>query len=155
MKLNFGREKNWSFVRGALVKSRKCLPKIIQMPKWIQVTSTTLEFISVSISVITIPIPKGNSVSIFGIKNLAGASQKIGGSPLFPMKGLLLKKKRNSRGIVQNKSSRKIFKMCSRQSLQYKNTDRKYRYRLYLIPYYLQVLGTVVEPTCMYVFPGT
>jgi hypothetical protein len=38
-------------------------------------------------SVFTIPIPKENSVSIFGIKNLAGAPQKIGGSPLFPKKG--------------------------------------------------------------------
>jgi hypothetical protein len=28
-----------------------------------------------------------NSVSIFGIKTLAGAPQKIGGSPLFPKKG--------------------------------------------------------------------
>ncbi len=35
----------------------------------------------------TIPIPKENSVSIFGIKTLAGAPQKIGGSPLFPKKG--------------------------------------------------------------------
>jgi hypothetical protein len=32
-------------------------------------------------------MPKENSVSIFGIKNLAGAPQKIGGSPLFPKKG--------------------------------------------------------------------
>ena len=38
-------------------------------------------------SVFTIPIPKENSVSIFGIKKLAGAPQKIGGSPLFPKKG--------------------------------------------------------------------
>jgi hypothetical protein len=38
-------------------------------------------------SVFTIPIPKENSVSIFGLKTLAGASQKIGGSPLFPKKG--------------------------------------------------------------------
>jgi hypothetical protein len=37
--------------------------------------------------VFTIPIPKENSVSIFGIKKLAGAPQKIGGSPLFPKKG--------------------------------------------------------------------
>jgi hypothetical protein len=36
---------------------------------------------------LTIPIPKENSVSIFGINNLTGASQKIGGSPLFPKKG--------------------------------------------------------------------
>jgi hypothetical protein len=36
---------------------------------------------------ITIPILKENSVSIFGIKILAGAPQKIGGSPLFPKKG--------------------------------------------------------------------
>jgi hypothetical protein len=38
-----------------------------------------------------------------------------------------LKKKRNSRGIFQKKSSREILKRCSRQSLQYNNTDRKYR----------------------------
>jgi hypothetical protein len=34
-----------------------------------------------------IPIPKENSVSIFGIKTLAGAPQNNGGSPLFPKKG--------------------------------------------------------------------
>jgi len=32
-------------------------------------------------------IPKENSVSIFGIKTLAGALKKIGGSPLFLKKG--------------------------------------------------------------------
>jgi len=37
--------------------------------------------------VFTLPIPKENSVRIFGIKNLAGAPQKTGGSPLFPKKG--------------------------------------------------------------------
>ena len=78
---------------------------------------------------ITNTIPKENSVSIFGIKKLAGAPQKIGGSPLFPKKGgigplfvyfaLLLEKKRNSRGIFQKKSSHENLKMCSRQSLQY------------------------------------
>jgi len=36
---------------------------------------------------ITNTIPKENSVSIFGIENLAGAPQKIGGSPLSPKKG--------------------------------------------------------------------
>jgi hypothetical protein len=44
---------------------------------------------------------------------------------------LLLKKKRNSRGIFQKKSSREILKRCSRQSLI---PTEKYRYRLYLIP---------------------
>ena len=36
-----------------------------------------------------------------------------------------LKKKRNSRGFFQKKSSREILKRCFRQSLQYYNTDRK------------------------------
>ena len=60
-------------------------------------------------------IPKENSVNIFGIKNLAGAPQKIGGSPLFPKKGghwpplctlpSPFEEKRNSRGIFQKMSS--------------------------------------------------
>jgi hypothetical protein len=87
--------------------------------------------------VLPIPIPENISVGIFGIKTLAGAPQKIGGSTLFPKKGglgplfvhfaLLLKKKRNSRGIFQKKSSHEFLKRCSRKNLQYNNTDRKYR----------------------------
>jgi hypothetical protein len=38
-------------------------------------------------SLLPIPIPENISVGIFGIKTLAGAPQKIGGSPLFPKKG--------------------------------------------------------------------
>jgi hypothetical protein len=39
--LNFdGENKYWSFVSGALVKSQNCLPKLSQVPKWIQVAST-------------------------------------------------------------------------------------------------------------------
>jgi hypothetical protein len=38
-------------------------------------------------SVLPIPIPENISVGTFGIKILAGAPQKIGGSPLFPKKG--------------------------------------------------------------------
>jgi hypothetical protein len=92
-------------------------------------------------SVFTIPIPKENSVSIFGIKLFSGAPQKIGGSPLFPKKGgpqpplrTLRRKKGIPTEFFQKKSSRDILKRCFRQNLQYNNTDRKYRYRLYLIP---------------------
>ena len=43
IKLNFGREnKCLRIVRGALVKSQKCLPKFFQAPKWIQVNSSEL-----------------------------------------------------------------------------------------------------------------
>ena len=62
------------------------------------------------------------------LKKFAGAPfyPRMGGlSPLFVHLALLLKKKRNSRGIIQKKISRKILKRCSRQSLQYNNTDRK------------------------------
>ena len=61
--------------------------------------------------------------------------KKLAGAPFFPRRGglgplfvhfaLLLKKKRNSRGIFQKKSSREILKRCSRQIIQYNNTDRK------------------------------
>ena len=62
--------------------------------------------------------------------------KKLAGAPFFPRRGglgplfvhfaLLLKKKRNSRGIIlQKKSSRDILKRCSRQILQYNNTDQK------------------------------
>ena len=62
------------------------------------------------------------------LKKLAGAPfflRRGGPGPLFVHFTLLLKKKRNSRGIFQKKSSREILKRCSRQSLQYNNTDRK------------------------------
>jgi hypothetical protein len=65
---------------------------------------------------------------------LAGAPQKIGGSPLFPKKGghrpplftlrPTFEEKKEFPGIFQKKTSRKNLKMCSRQSLQYNNTDR-------------------------------
>jgi len=76
--------------------------------------------------------------------------KKLAGAPFFLRRGglgprsvhftLLLKKKMNSCGIFQKKSSREILKRCSRQSLQYNNTNqkipipavsdtRKYRYR--------------------------
>jgi hypothetical protein len=78
--------------------------------------------------VFTIPIPKENSVSI--------PFKKLAGTPFFPRRGglgplfvhftLLLKKKRNSRGIFQKKSSRDILKRCSRRQIfQYNNTNRK------------------------------
>jgi hypothetical protein len=42
--LNFDIEnKYWSFVSGALDKSQKCLPKLSQVLKWIQVTSKISE----------------------------------------------------------------------------------------------------------------
>ena len=62
------------------------------------------------------------------LKKLARAPfflRRGGLGPLFVHFALLLKKKRNSRGIFQKKSSRKNLKMCSRQSLQYNNTDQK------------------------------
>ena len=62
------------------------------------------------------------------LKILVGAPlflRRGGLGPLFVHFALLLKKKRNSRGIIQKKGSRKILKRCSRQSLQYNNTDRK------------------------------
>ncbi len=64
------------------------------------------------------------------LKKLAVAPfflRRGGFGPRFVHFALLLKKKRNSRGIFQKKSSREIFKRCSRQNLQYKNTNRKYR----------------------------
>ena len=61
-------------------------------------------------------------------------SKERGAWPPFVHFTLLLKKKRNSLGNFQKKSSREILKRSSRHSLQYNNTDRKYRYRLYLIP---------------------
>jgi len=66
------------------------------------------------------------------LKKMAGAPffiRRGGLGPLFVHFALLLKKKRNSRRIFQKKSSRENLKMCSRQSLQYNNTDRK----MYLI----------------------
>jgi hypothetical protein len=74
--------------------------------------------------------------SVFSVsKNWREPLKKLAGAPFFPRRGglgplfvhftLLLKKKRNSRGIIQKKSSRKILKRCSRQSFQYNNTDRK------------------------------
>ena len=42
---------------------------------------------SVLLGIYHIPIPKENSVSIFGIKTLAGAPQKIGGRPHFLRRG--------------------------------------------------------------------
>ena len=74
--------------------------------------------------------------SVFSVsKNWREPLKKLAGAPFFPRRGglgplfvhfaLLLKKKRNSRGIIQKKGSRKILKRCSRQSLQYNNTDRK------------------------------
>jgi hypothetical protein len=64
------------------------------------------------------------------VKKMAGAPfflRRGGLGPLFVHFALLLKKKRNSCGIFQKKSSRKILKRCSRQILQYNNTDRKYQ----------------------------
>ena len=64
------------------------------------------------------------------LKKMAGAPfflRRGGLGPLFVHFALLLKIKRNSRGIFQKKSSREILKRCSRQILQYNNTDRKYR----------------------------
>ena len=63
------------------------------------------------------------------LKKLAGAPfflRRGGLGPRFVHFALLLKSKMNSRGIFQKKSSCKILKRCSRQSLQYNNnTDRK------------------------------
>ncbi len=77
---------------------------------------------------IMIPIPTENSVGRFryykfggSLKKLAGAQRRGGGGPLFVHFALLLKKKRNSRGIFQKKSSREFLKRCSRQNLQYSN----------------------------------
>ena len=61
------------------------------------------------------------------LKKLVGAPfflRRGGLGPLFVHFALLLKKKRNSRGIFQKKSSREFLKRCSRQNLQYNNTDR-------------------------------
>jgi hypothetical protein len=74
----------------------------------------------------------------FGIKILAGHPQKNGGSPLFSKKGGLRppfcifhppfeEKKEFPHNFFLKKSSREIFKRCSRQNLQHKNTDRKNR----------------------------
>jgi hypothetical protein len=74
--------------------------------------------------------------SVFSVSKLwRELLNKLVGAPFFLRRGglgpllvhfaLLLKKKRNSRGIFQKKSSREILKRCSRQSLQYNNTDRK------------------------------
>jgi hypothetical protein len=84
-------------------------------------------------SVITIPIPKGNSVSNFGIKNLAGAPQKIGGSaPFFLRRGglgprfvhfaLLLKKKEFPRNF-----SKKDFPRILKKVFPPKLTVQQYR----------------------------
>jgi hypothetical protein len=95
--------------------------------------------------VFTIPIPKENSVSIFGIKTLAGAPQKNGGSPLFPKKGgpwplfvhcaLLLKKKRIPAELKKIEFPRNLKKMFPQKLTVQKSIPTiKYRYRLYLIP---------------------
>ena len=71
------------------------------------------------------------------LKTLAGAPffpRRGGLGPLFVHFALLLKKKRNSRGIIQKKSSRKIFKRCSpKLTLQQSIPTEKFRYRLYLL----------------------
>ena len=83
--------------------------------------------------------------SVFSVsKNWREPLKKLAGAPFFPRRGglgplfvhfaLLLKKKRNSRGIFQKKSSRENLKMCSRQSLQYNNTDRNTENPANLIP---------------------
>jgi hypothetical protein len=74
--------------------------------------------------------------SVFSVSKLWWEPlKKLAGAPFFLRWGGLdllfvhspsfVKKKRNSRGIFQKKSSREILKRCSRQSLQYNNTDRK------------------------------
>jgi len=88
-------------------------------------------------SVLPIPIPENISVGIFGIKTLAGALQKIGGSPLFPKKGgprppfcalrPPFEEKKEFQRNFSKKRCREFLKRCSRQNLQYNNTDRKYR----------------------------
>ena len=74
-------------------------------------------------SVFTIPIPKENSVSIFGILKLAGApfSQRKGGGfgPLLTLRPPFEGKKEFPPNF-QRKSSREIFKRCSRQIVQSK-----------------------------------
>jgi hypothetical protein len=71
------------------------------------------------------------------LKKLAGAPfflRRGGLGPLFVHFALLLKKKRNSRRIFQKKSSCEFFKRCSRQNLQYNNTDRNTESPANLIP---------------------
>jgi len=66
------------------------------------------------------------------LKKLAGAPfflRRGGLGPLFVHFALLLKKKRNSRGIFQKKSSRKNFLPVYSTTIP----TEKYRYRLYLI----------------------
>ena len=76
------------------------------------------------------------TMTVFSVSKLwREPLKKLSGSPFFLRRGglgplfvhfaLLLKKKRNSHGIFQKKSSREILKRCSRQSLQYNNTDQK------------------------------
>jgi hypothetical protein len=70
---------------------------------------------------------------------LAGAPfflRRGGLGPLFVHFALLLKKKRNSRGIFQKMSSREFLKRCSRQNLRttIHNTDRNTESPANLIP---------------------
>ncbi len=97
-------------------------------------------------SVLPIPIPENISVRTFGIKILAGAPQKIGGSPLFPKKGglrppfcnfaLLLKKKREFfKKRVPAKSSKDVPAKTYSTKIPTENTESpanltaEYRYR--------------------------
>jgi hypothetical protein len=74
-------------------------------------------------SVFTIPIPKESSVSIFGILKLAGAPFPKGrGGALTPFCTLCppFEGQKEFPPNFQTKSSREIFKMCSRQIVQSK-----------------------------------
>jgi hypothetical protein len=92
-------------------------------------------YFSVFLDIFTIHRYRRKTRSVFLVSKLwLEPLKKLAGAPFFPRRGasapflyfaLLLKKKRNSRGIFQKKSSRKILKRCSRQSLEYNNADRK------------------------------
>ena len=95
-------------------------------------------FRSVSVfSVITIPIRKGNS-SVFLVSKIWWEPlKKLAGAPFFLRSGGLrppfcaLRPPFEEKKEFQRNFSKKEF---PRNLLQYKNSDQKYRYRLYLIP---------------------
>jgi hypothetical protein len=73
-------------------------------------------------SVFTIPIPKENSVSIFGIKTLAGAPSNNWLGPLFVHFALLLKKDRIPAEFFKKRVPAKSYSKTI--------PTKKYRYRL-------------------------